>query len=167
MASITLQGNPINTVGELPETGSNAPDFSLTNGDLEEVSLAAFSGKKKILSLVPSLDTGTCATSAKKFSEAAASLDDTVILNVSADLPFAQARFCESEGAANIIPLSSFRSSFGSDYGAEISDGPLRGLLSRAIIVLDADNKIVHTQQVPEIVDEPDYDSALAASNNA
>lgn len=167
MASITLQGNPINTVGELPEIGSNAPDFSLTNGDLEEVGLAAFSGKKKILSLVPSLDTGTCATSAKKFSEAAASLDDTVILNVSADLPFAQARFCESEGAANIIPLSSFRSSFGSDYGAEISDGPLRGLLSRAIIVLDADNKIVHTQQVPEIVDEPDYDSALAAANNA
>ena len=167
MASITLQGNPINTVGELPEIGSNAPDFSLTNGDLEEVSLDAFSGKKKILSLVPSLDTGTCATSAKKFSEAAASLDDTVILNVSADLPFAQARFCESEGAANIIPLSSFRSSFGSDYGAEISDGPLRGLLSRAIIVLDADNKIVHTQQVPEIVDDPDYAGALAASNNA
>ena len=168
MAAITLKGDTINTVGELPAVGSSAPDFTLTNGDLGEVSLDTFAGKKKILSIVPSLDTGTCAASAKRFDTEVAALDDAVVLNVSADLPFAQGRFCSSEGAGNIVPLSSFRSpAFGSDYGVEFVDGPLRGLLSRAIVVLDAGNKVVYTEQVQETVDEPNYDAALAAAKGA
>ena len=168
MAAITLKGDTINTVGELPAVGSSAPDFTLTNGDLGEVSLDTFAGKKKILSIVPSLDTGTCAASAKRFDTEVAALDDTVVLNVSADLPFAQGRFCSSEGTGNIVPLSSFRSpAFGSDYGVEFVDGPLRGLLSRAIVVLDAGNKVVYAEQVQETVDEPNYDAALAAAKGA
>jgi thiol peroxidase len=168
MAAITLKGKLINTVGELPAVGSPAPEFALTNGELGEVGLDKFSGKKKILNIVPSLDTGTCAASAKRFDGEVAALDDTVVLNISADLPFAQGRFCSSEGTGHIVPLSSFRSrTFGSDYGVEFTDGPLRGLLSRAIVVLDANNNVVHTEQVPETVDEPNYDAALAAAKGA
>lgn len=164
MASITLKGNACTTVGDLPKTGSTAPSFSLTDVDLNEVTLENFSGKKKILSLVPSLDTPTCATSAQKFNTEASQLEDTVILNISADLPFAQKRFCDSHKIENITNLSTFRSpTFGKDYGAEIADGPIAGLLSRAIIVLSADNTIVYTEQVPEIADEPNYDAAISA----
>ncbi|MDA0576568.1 MAG: thiol peroxidase [Verrucomicrobia bacterium] len=164
MATITLKGNPVHTIGELPAKGTTARDFTLTNGKLEDVTLASFAGKKKILNIVPSLDTGTCATSARKFNVQAAEVPDTVILTVSADLPFAQGRFCAAEGIDKVVPLSSFRAaSFGKDYGVTITDGPLRGLLSRAIVVLDAQNKVVHTEQVPEIVDEPNYEAALQA----
>lgn len=168
MAAITLKGTPIHTVGELPAVGSAVPKFTLTDGELVEVGLDKFAGKKKILNIVPSLDTGTCAASAKRFDSEVALLDDTVVLNISADLPFAQGRFCSTEGTGNIVPLSSFRSSaFGSDYGVEFADGPLRGLLSRAIVVLDANDKVVHIEQVPETVDEPNYEAALAAASGA
>ena len=161
MAKITLKGNEINTVGNLPEVGSNAKDFCLVGGDLSEKSLASFDNKRKILNIVPSLDTGVCAASTRKFNEEAAGLDNTVVLVVSEDLPFAQGRFCETEGIKNVETLSSFRSSFGDDYGVEISDGPLKGLTSRAVVVLDENNKVVYTEQVPEITQEPDYGKAL------
>ncbi len=163
MANITLQGNPINTCGELPAIGSSAPDFTLTSGKLEDVSLADFSGKKKILNIVPSLDTPTCATSTRKFNEQASKLDNTVVLIVSADLPFAQGRFCEAEGLKDVIPLSTMRSDFSDDYGVTIIDGPLAGITARAIVVVDENDKVTYTQLVGEIADEPDYDSALAS----
>ncbi len=165
MASITLQGNPINTCGDLPANGSPAPAFTLTNGKLEDVSLADYSGKKKILNIVPSLDTPTCATSTRKFNEQASKLDNTVVLIVSADLPFAQGRFCEAEGLKDVIPLSTMRSSFSDDYGVTIIDGPLAGVTARAIVVVDENDKVSYTQLVGEIADEPDYDSALASLN--
>ncbi|MDY7027372.1 MAG: thiol peroxidase [Spirochaetota bacterium] len=163
MAKITLKGNPVNTIGSLPEVGSTAPDFKLTTGDLQDVSLADYAGKKKILNIVPSLDTGTCATSAKTFDKRAHTLPNTVIITISMDLPFAQKRFCQAEGVDNVVTLSAFRSpSFGRDYGVQMTDGPLEGLLSRAVVVLDENNRVVYTEQVPEIGQEPDYDSAVS-----
>jgi len=163
MASITLKGNAINTCGQLPATGSKAPDFCLVKNDLSTVSLASYAGKKKVLSVFPSIDTPVCATSVRTFNERAAALDNTVVLNISADLPFAQKRFCAAEGIANVETFSTLRSSFARDYGLEIADGPLAGLRSRAIIVLGADDKVIYTEQVPEITQEPDYAKALAA----
>jgi len=164
MATITLKGNPIHTSGELPAQGATAPDFKLTKPDLADVALKDFAGKKKILNIVPSLDTGVCATSAKKFNEAVARLGDVVLLHVSADLPFAAGRFCESNGLKNVVALSTFRSpDFAQAYGVAIVDGPLAGLTARAVVVLDAQNKVRHAELVPEIAQEPDYAAALAA----
>lgn len=168
MAKITFKGNPITTRGELPKVGSAAPDFKLTGGDLADVSLADFAGKTRVLNIVPSLDTGVCATSARKFNAEAANLKDTVVLTVSRDLPFAQKRFCEAEKIENVIPLSELRDrSFGEAYGVEMTEGPLRGLLSRAVVVIDPSGKVVHAEQVPEIAQEPDYEAALAAARGA
>lgn len=164
MAEITFKGNPIHTAGDLPPVGSTAPDFVLTNGGLEDVSLAAFDAKRKILSIVPSLDTGICAISAEQFNGKVAVLENVVLLNISADLPFAAGRFCSSKGLDNVVTLSTFRSpSFGKDYGVEIIDGPLAGLTSRAVLVLDETNTVLYAEQVPEIAQEPNYDAALAA----
>lgn len=164
MATITFKGSPLQTVGELPAVGTQAPDFTLTGADLGDVGLASFEGKKKILSIVPSLDTGICAMSAKAFNEKVAALPDTVLLNVSADLPFAASRFCAAEKLEHVVVLSTFRSpAFGQDYGIALADGPLRGLMGRAVLVLSPDNQIVHAQLVPEIAQEPDYDAVLAA----
>lgn len=164
MASITFKDNPIHTSGNLPSTGDTAPSFNLVAGDLSEAGLDKFSGKNKILNIVPSLDTGVCAISAKTFNEKAGGLDGTVLINISADLPFAQQRFCESEKLEHIVNLSTFRSpSFGTDYGVEMTDGPLKGLLSRAVLVLDQNDQVIHSEQVPEITQEPDYEAALAA----
>ena len=163
MANITLQENSINTCGDLPTVGSAAPAFTLANGKLEDVSLADFSGKKKILNIVPSLDTPTCATSTRKFNEQVGNMNNTVVLIVSADLPFAQGRFCEAEGLKDVIPLSTMRSSFSDDYGVTIVDGPLAGITARAIVVIDENDQVTYTQLVGEIADEPDYDKALAA----
>ena len=165
MATITLKGQPIHTAGELPKPGAKAPAFKLTGGDLADVGLEKFSGKVKILNIVPSLDTGVCATSAQKFNQEVSKLDNVVLLNISADLPFAAQRFCESHSLKNVVTLSTFRSpAFEKNYGVAIVDGPLAGLMSRAVLVLDAQDTVVHAQQVPEIVQEPDYASALAAT---
>ncbi len=164
MAKITLKGNMIETAGSLPATGSKAPDFRLTREDLSDVSLKDYAGKKKILNIVPSLDTGTCAASARRFDHEIASLPDTVLLTVSNDLPFAMARFCKAEGLENIISLSQMRDrKFGTDWGVAILTGPLAGLLSRAVVVLDANDTVVYTEQVSEIAHEPDYPAALKA----
>jgi len=164
MAVITLKGNKINTIGQLPAIGSKAPDFLLCGTDLQDVGLAAYAGKKKIINIVPSLDTGICAMSAVRFNKDVGSLSNTVILNISADLPFAAKRFCDGEKLSHIVSLSSFRNSaFGKDYGVEIIDGPLKGLLSRAVMVLNTDNTVVYSEQVPEIAQEPDYAAALTA----
>lgn len=164
MAKLTLRGNPIHTNGEIPKAGASAPDFKLTNSDLKDVSLADFAGKKKVLNISPSLDTSVCATAARKFNEAAGKLGDTVVLLVTADLPFASKRFCTAEGLQNVIPLSLMRDKkFAQDYGVLLSDGPMAGLCARAVVVLDAGNKVIHSELVPEIVQEPNYDSALAA----
>ena len=166
MANITLKGNPISTSGELPSVGSHAPAFTLTAGDLSNKMLTDYAGSKKVLNIVPSLDTGTCALSTKTFNEAASGLENTVVLVISADLPFAQGRFCEAEGIDKVIPLSSFRSSFGEDYRVNIIDGPLSGLLSRAVVILDEDGVVTYTEQVSEIVDEPNYAAALSHLEN-
>jgi thiol peroxidase len=164
MAQTALKGTPVNLAGELPAVGSTAPDFKLVAGDLSDVTLADYAGKKKLLNIVPSLDTDVCATSTKKFNEAMAGKSDAVALVISADLPFASARFCSAEGIENVINLSMMRSrNFGKDYGVLIEDGPLAGVTARAVVVLDADNKVLYTQLVPEITEEPDYGSALAA----
>lgn len=164
MASVTLQGNTVRTSGELPAVGSSAPDFRLTNGDLADVSLADFQGRKKVLNIVPSLDTPTCATSTRKFNERASQLAGTVVLVVSADLPFAQKRFCTTEGIDNVQPLSLLRDKeFARSYGVLIEDGPLAGLTARAVVVIDENDEVVYTQLVPEIASEPDYESALSA----
>jgi len=164
MASITLKGNPINTNGELPAVGSSAPDFSLVNKDLGDVSLADYAGKKKLLNIVPSLDTGVCATSTQKFNSAMSDKSGAVALVISADLPFAMSRFCSAEGIDNVISLSMMRNkNFAKDYGVLITDGPLAGICARAVVVLDEDNKVIYNQLVPEIGEEPDYDAALAA----
>ncbi len=164
MATITLQGNDINTNGNLPEIGAAAPDFVLVNKDLENVSLSSFPGKKKILSIVPSLDTPVCATSTKKFEDYANEHEDAVILVIAADLPFAMSRFCGAEEIENVIPLSVMRSKdFATDYGVLIEDGPLAGITARAIVVLDQDNSVVYTELVDEIAHEPDYEAALQA----
>lgn len=164
MAKITLHGNAIHTSGELPKVGSKAPDFKLTTKDLKDVSLADYKGKKKLLNIVPSLDTPVCAISTRKFNDHAKAHPDTVILIVSADLPFAQGRFCGNEHLDNVIPLSLIRSKkFAEDYGVLITDGPLAGVTARAVVVLDANDKVVYTELVPEIGQEPDYDKALKA----
>ena len=164
MAPLTFKGPPIQTSGALPAKGSQAPDFQLTRTDLTDVSLKDYSGKKKILNIVPSLDTGVCAMSAKKFNEAASQLSGTVLLNISADLPFAAGRFCESFSLKNVVALSTFRSpDFAKAYGVAILDGPLAGLTARAVVVLDAQDKVLYTELVPEIAQEPDYADALAA----
>jgi thioredoxin-dependent peroxiredoxin len=164
MATITFKGRPIQTVGELPAVGSAAPDFCLTNGSLEDVTLATYAGKKKILSIVPSLDTGICAMSAERFDQDVAALDNVVLLNISADLPFAAGRFCESKSLKNIVSLSTFRApTFADDYGVRITEGPLAGLTSRAVVILDESNQVIYTEQVPEIAQEPNYEAALAA----
>jgi len=164
MAKVTLKGTPIHTSGELPKMGSTAPDFKLTANDLKDLSLADFAGKRKVLNIVPSLDTEICATSTRKFNEKAGKLPNTVVLIVSADLPFASKRFCVAEGLQNVVPLSLLRDKkFAQDYGVLLTDGPLAGLCGRAVVVLDAGNKVIHSQLVPEIVQEPDYDAALSA----
>ena len=164
MAEIKFKGNPIQTRGTLPPKGQPAPDFKLTRGDLSEATLATFAGKKKVLNIVPSLDTGVCAASARRFNVAAEKLADTVVLTISRDLPFAQKRFCGAEGLTRIETLSEMRDrNFGVAYGVEMVSGPLAGLLGRAIVVLDAANRVIYTEQVPEITQEPDYDKALAA----
>ncbi len=163
MASITLEGNEINTNGDLPEVDSIAPDFSLTDAELNDVSLEYFAGKQKLLNIVPSLDTGICATSTTKFNKAAADHDDTVFLTISADLPFAQGRFCEQESLRRVMTLSMMRDkNFAKDYGVLITDGPLKGISARAIVILDKNNKVLYTELVAEIAQEPDYESALA-----
>ena len=165
MANITLRGNAIHTAGELPKVGGKAPDFQLTGSDLKDVSLASYAGKKKILNIVPSLDTPVCQTSTRHFNEDAGKLPNTVVLVISNDLPFAQKRFCTTEGLANVVPLSELRTrDFGAAYGVRISDGPMAGLLSRAVVVVDEHDKVVYTEQVPEIAQEPDYAKALEAA---
>ncbi len=163
MAEITLKGNPIHTSGDLPEVGSTCPDFTLVANDLSEVSLKDYGSKRKVLNIFPSLDTPTCASSVRAFNKEAAALENTVVLNISKDLPFAQKRFCGAEGIDNALTLSAFRSTFAQDYGLEIIDSPMKALCSRVVIVLDENNKVIYTQQVPEIVDEPDYASAIKA----
>ena len=164
MATITLKGNEIHTNGELPAAGSQAADFKLVDAELGDRSLADYAGKKKLLNIVPSLDTPVCATSTKKFNEAAAAQDNVVMLVISADLPFAMGRFCSVEGIDKVVPLSMMRScNFAKDYGVLIEDGPLAGITARAIVILDETDKVVYTELVPEIGQEPDYDKALAA----
>ena len=164
MAQTALKGTPVNLAGDLPAVGSTAPDFKLVTGDLSDVGLAQYSGKKKLLNIVPSLDTGVCAASTKKFNEAMAGKTDAVALVISADLPFASSRFCSAEGITNVVNLSMMRSrNFGKDYGVLITDGPLAGITARAVVVLDANNKVLYTELVPEITQEPNYDAALAA----
>jgi thiol peroxidase len=164
MAAITLHGNPINTNGDLPAVGAKAPDFKLVDKDLNDVSLADFAGKKKLVSIVPSLDTGVCATSTKVFNERLGGRGDVAVLVVSADLPFAQGRFCSAEGVANVATLSMMRSrNFAKDYGILIVDGPLAGITGRAVVVVNERDEVVYTELVPEIGQEPDYDAAIAA----
>ena len=164
MANITLKGNPCNTSGDLPAVGSAAPEFTLVAGDLSEKSLADFAGKNVIFNIVPSLDTPVCATSAQTFNNSAGELGDTVVINVSEDLPFAQKRFCESNNVEHVHNLSAFRcDQFGKDYGMTIVDGPLKGLLGRAIVVVDGGGKVTYTELVPEIAQEPNYEAALGA----
>jgi thiol peroxidase len=164
MATVTLQGEPLHTSGELPAEGASAPDFRLVDSELNDRSLADFAGKKKLLNIVPSLDTSVCAESTRKFNEHARANADTVMLVVSADLPFAQQRFCGAEGLENVIPLSMMRNkAFARDYGVLLEDGPLEGLAARAVVVLDPSNRVIHRQLVPEIGEEPDYQQALSA----
>ena len=164
MASITFKGTPISTVGNLPQVGVKAPDFTLTRSDLSDVSLKHFQGKKKLLNIVPSLDTGVCAASARRFNEEASKVPGAVIITASCDLPFAQKRFCEVEGIENVEMLSELRTrAFGESYGVRMVDGPLAGLLSRAVVVIDEHDKVVYTEQVPEITQEPAYDKAMEA----
>jgi thiol peroxidase len=163
MAKITRKGNPTNTSGNLPSKGSVAPGFTLVKSDLTDLSLSELKGKKLILNIFPSLDTSTCATSVRKFNQLAAGKTGTVVLGISKDLPFAHGRFCTTEGITNVITLSGFRdTAFGKAYGVDIIDGPLAGLYARSIVIIDENGKVIYTQLVPEITQEPDYDSALA-----
>ena len=163
MASITLGGNPIHTSGNLPHKGSKATDFTLIKNDLSTASLSDFAGKRLVLNIFPSIDTGTCAQSVRTFNEKASKLENTTVLCISRDLPFAQKRFCGAEGLENVINLSDFKSGeFGKNYGLEITDGPLAGLHSRAVLVLDENGTVIHEEQVGEIADEPNYEAALA-----
>lgn len=161
--TITLKGNEVHTIGHLPEVGTTIRDFALVDSGLNVKTLETFEGKKKVFNIFPSIDTPTCASSARKFNEQASELDNTVVINVSKDLPFALGRFCAAEGLDNVETLSDFRSTFGDDYEVTITDSPMKGLLSRAVIVTDENNKVVYTEQVGEIADEPNYEAALAA----
>jgi len=168
MATVTLKGNAINTMGQLPEPGSQAPGFNLVKNDLSTVSLSDFSGQKLVLNIFPSIDTGTCAQSVRQFNREAAQLDGTTILCISRDLPFAQSRFCGAEGIENVVTLSDYRDgNFGKAYQVAFTDGPLEDLLSRAVVVIDKNGKVVHTEQVAEIGDEPNYRAALQALMDA
>ena len=163
MASITLGGNPIHTNGELPAVGSKAADFNLIKTDLGTATLADFTGSRVVLNIFPSIDTGTCAASVRKFNEKASTVSNTKVLCISRDLPFAQKRFCGAEGLENVINLSDFKDgSFGKNYGLEITDGPLAGLHSRVVLVVDENGTILYAEQVNEIADEPNYEAALA-----
>ncbi len=161
MAKITFKGNPIETVGSLPSVGTQAPEFTLVRKDLSDATLDSFEGKAKVLNVFISLDTGTCAASVKEFNHRAAQLKDVVVLHISIDLPFAQSRFCKAETINNSEALSAFRSDFPIDYGLEITSGPLAGLCSRAVIVLDKENRVIYAEQVPEITEEPNYSKVL------
>ncbi|MCK9450949.1 MAG: thiol peroxidase [Bacteroidales bacterium] len=165
MATITLKGNKIHTSGELPKVSSQAPDFKLVKTDLSELDKVSLKGKKVVLNIFPSLDTDVCAASVRRFNKEASELDNTVVVCVSKDLPFAHARFCTTEGLDNVISASDFRTGkFGEDYGLTISDGPLAGLHSRAVVVFDEKGEVIYTEQVPEIVEEPNYEAALKAA---
>lgn len=163
MTTITFKGQPVHTVGTLPNVGSEAADTALTGGDLSEKKLNEFRGRYVILNIFPSVNTGVCAASVRKFNQDAANLPNTAVLCVSKDLPFAQAQFCGAEGIDNVVMLSDFRSDFGQQYGVQIADGPMKGLLSRAVVVIDPSGKVAYTEQVPEIANEPNYEAALAA----
>jgi thiol peroxidase len=164
MATVTLKGSPIDVAGSFPKVGEKAPAFKLVGKDLKDVALADFAGKRKILNIVPSLDTAVCATSTRKFNEKAGSLANTAVLVISADLPFASGRFCTAEGLANVVTLSTMRGrEFLKDYGVEIASGPLVGVCARGVVVLDENDRVLHAELVPEIAQEPDYDAALAA----
>jgi thiol peroxidase len=164
MATIQLKGNPIETAGTLPQAGTHAPEFTLVKSDLSELKLDTLKGKRVVLNIFPSLDTSVCATSVRKFNQMASGLDNTIVVCVSKDLPFAHSRFCSTEGLDKVVSASDFRDgSFGKNYGLTIETGPLRGLHSRAVIVLDGSGKVVYSEQVPEIVQEPDYDKAISA----
>ncbi|SFR63362.1 thiol peroxidase (atypical 2-Cys peroxiredoxin) [Marinobacter daqiaonensis] len=162
MSKVNLGGNPIEVSGTFPKPGDTAPDFTLTTGELKDVGLDHFSGKRKVLNIIPSIDTGVCAASTRKFNEKAGSLENTVVLIVAADLPFAMGRFCGAEGLKDVVNLSTFRNpGFQEDYGVAIQTGPLSGLCARAVVVLDENNKVLHSELVDEIKSEPDYDAAL------
>jgi thiol peroxidase len=163
MATTAFKGETVTTVGELPAEGSKAPAFELVGADLGTVSSADLSGRRVVLNIFPSLDTDTCAMSVRRFNEIAAGLENTTVVCASKDLPFAQARFCGAEGLENVVTGSAFRSSFGEDYGVTQTGGPLQGLLARAVVVLDADGTVLHSQLAPEISEEPDYEAATAA----
>lgn len=163
MATVTLGGNAVSLQGNFPAAGQMAKDFKMVKGDLSEASLSDWAGKKIILNIFPSLDTAVCATSVRKFNQLAAGKENTVVLAISKDLPFAQGRFCTTEGIENVVPLSAFRNTtFGEDYGVAMIDGPLAGLLARAVIVIGVDGKVAYSQLVPEITTEPDYEAAIA-----
>ena len=163
MATTALGGNPVTTVGDLPRVGSSAPAWDLVGQNLGPISSAGSAGRRTVLNIFPSIDTGTCASSVRHFNDLAAGFDNTLVVNVSNDLPFAQARFCGAEGIGNVQVGSAFRSSFGDDFGVTLVDGPMAGLLARAVVVVDTDGTVIHSQLVPEIADEPDYGSAVAA----
>ncbi len=166
MATVTLKGNTINTSGQLPKVGTQAPDFKLTATDLSSKSLADFKGYNLVLNIFPSVDTGTCAQSVRQFNKEASALKNTKVLCISNDLPFAQARFCGAEGLDNVISLSDFKTGeFGKHYGVTFTDGPLEGLLSRSVVVINANGEITHTEQVAETINEPNYQDALNALN--
>jgi thiol peroxidase len=162
MATVTFQGNPINTKGSLPAVNSKAPEFKLVKGDLSEVSLADYKGKRVVLNIFPSIDTGVCAASVRKFNKLAGEMDNTVVLCISEDLPFASSRFCAAEGLANVVTLSAFRSpEFGAAYGVTMTDGPLAGLFARSVVVIDAEGEVLYEELVPEITTEPNYEAVL------
>lgn len=164
MTQVTRAGIPVEVVGTFPQPGRPAPTLTLTTQEMQDVTLESFAGKRKVLNILPSVDTPTCATSTRKFNELASQMDNTVVLVVSADLPFAAKRFCGAEGLENVITLSTFRHpEFHEDYGVALSSGPMSGLTARAVIVLDEDDRVIHSQLVPEIKEEPDYDAAMAA----
>ncbi|MGO4957357.1 thiol peroxidase [Luteococcus sp. Sow4_B9] len=163
MATTAMKGNPVHTVGELPTPGTVAPTLNLVGADLSAVTTQSLAGRRVVLNIFPSVDTGVCATSVRKFNELASGLENTTVLCVSKDLPFAQARFCGAEGLENVQVASDFRGTFGQDYGVLLTDGPLEGLLARSVVVLDEQGSVLHSQLVPEITTEPDYDAAIAA----
>ena len=162
MSKVTLKGNPVSTIGDLPVVGSKAPEFSLVGTNLADVKNTDFTGKRVVLNIFPSLDTATCAASVRRFNVEASKLKDATVVCISKDLPFAHSRFCTTEGIENVVSASEFRSNaFGKNYGVMITDGPLQGLMARAVVVLDKDGTVIHSQLVPEISEEPDYESAL------
>ncbi|MDO5736907.1 MAG: thiol peroxidase [Propionibacteriaceae bacterium] len=165
MTNITFKGDAVSIQGELPDVGSKAPNFGLVGTDLQPVKLSDFAGRRVVLNIFPSLDTGVCAMSVRTFNEKAAGLENATVVCISRDLPFAQARFCGAEGINNVITASDFRTTMGEDYGVTMTNGPLEGLLSRAVVVVNEKGVVIHTEQVPEITTEPDYDAALAALN--